>query len=91
MNNIYFSNLFNTTNIGEKSSYKISPNEPLILHNIFHNSIKHILSVKPFFIKFENNIPLEEMELDYLKKDLNKKGNNIYTLLNGSLDCIKGI
>ena len=31
------------------------------------------------------------MELDYLKKDLNKKCNNIYTLLNGSLDCIKGI
>ena len=91
MNNIYFSNLFNTTNIGEKSSYKISQNEPLILHNLFHNSIKHILSVKPFFIKFENNIPLKEMELDYLKKDLNKKGNNIYTLLDGCLDCIKGI
>ena len=31
------------------------------------------------------------MELDYLKKDLIKSGNNIYTLLEGCLDCINEI
>ena len=28
------------------------------------------------------------MELDYFKKDLDKSGNDIYTLLDGCLDCI---
>ena len=88
MNDIYLTNALNSTTNKEKSYNKISPNEPLILHNLFHNSIKHILSVKPFFIKFQNNIPLKEMELDYLKKDLIKSGNNIYTLLEGCLDCV---
>ena len=69
----------------------INPNDPLTLHNIFHNSINHILAVKPFFIKLENCIPLKEMEFNYLKKDLNKNGNNIYTLLDGCLDCVNGI
>ena len=91
MDDIYLANSFITTNNGEKSYNKINPNEPLILHNLFHNSIQHILSVKPFFIKLENKIPLKEMELDYLKKDLIKSGNNIYTLLEGCLDCINEI
>jgi len=28
------------------------------------------------------------MEIDYLKKELNKNGNNFYSLLDGCLDCI---
>lgn len=91
VNNTFLSNIFNTSINGEKSYKSINPNDPLKLHNIFHNSIEHILSVKPFFIKLENKIPLKEMEFDYLKKDLNKSGNNIYTLLDGCLDCIKDI
>ena len=88
-NNNDLSNFYNSPKNNEKSNKTISPNDPLFLHNLFHNSIKHILSVKPFFIKLENNIPLKEMEFDYLKKELNKNGNNIYILLDGCLDCIK--
>ena len=58
------------------------------MHNIFQKSISHILKVKPFFYNIRNNIPLKEMELDYLKKELNKNGNNFYSLLDGCLDCI---
>ena len=88
-NNKDISNLLNTPKFEEKSNKSINPNDPFFLHNLFHNSIKHILYVKPFFIKLENNIPLKEMEFDYLKKDLNKNGNNIYALLDGCLDCVK--
>lgn len=91
MNNTFLSNIFNTSINVEKSYKGINPNDPLKLHNIFQNSINHILSVKPFFIKLENNIPLKEMEFNYLKKDLNKSGNNIYVLLDGCLDCIKDL
>lgn len=87
VNNINITNLLNSRIYEEKSNKNINPNDPLILHNIFHNSIKHILSVKPFFIKL-NNIPLKKMELDFFEKELSKNGNNIYTLLDGCLDCI---
>lgn len=40
------------------------------------------------FYNIRNNIPLKEMELDYLKKELNKNGNNFYSLLDGCLDCV---
>lgn len=86
--NIYLSNLLNNRTKEEKNYTNNNPNDPLFLHNLFKNSISHILSVKPFFTKLEKNIPLKKMELDYFKKELNKSGNNIYTLLDGCLDCI---
>ena len=86
--NIYLTNKLNSSKKEEKNYTNNNSNDPLFLHNLFKNSISHILSVKPFFTKLKNNIPLKEMELDYLKKDLNKSGKNLYTLLDGCLDCI---
>ena len=86
--NIYLTNKLNSSKKGEKNYTNNNSNDPLFLHNLFKNSISHILSVKTFFTKLKNNIPLKEMELDYLKKDLNKSGKNLYTLLDGCLDCI---
>ena len=86
--NIYLANKLNSSKKEEKNYTNNNSNDPLFLHNLFKNSISHILSVKPFFTKLKNNIPLKEMELDYLKKDLNKSGKNLYTLLDGCLDCI---
>ena len=86
-NDIKRSNLLNSSLHLEKSN-SINSNDPLILHNIFQKSINHILKVKPFFYNIKNKIPLKEMEIDYLKKELNKNGNNFYSLLDGCLDCI---
>ena len=85
IDNINITDILNSPKHKEKNT-----NDPLILHNIFHNTINHILSVKPFFIPL-NNIPLKKMELDFLEKDLTKSGNNIYILLEGCLDCINGL
>ena len=87
-NEIKLPNLLNSSSYLEKNNNIINSNDPLILHNIFQNSINHILKVKPFFYNIKNSIPLKEMEIDYLKKELNKNGNNFYTLLDGCLDCI---
>ena len=87
-NDIKLNNLLNSSSHLDKSNSVINSNDPLILHKIFQNSINHILKVKPFFYNIKNNIPLKEMELDYLKKELNKNGNNFYSLLDGCLDCI---
>ena len=59
------------------------------MHKIFKNSINHILHAKPFFIKINNEKLLKEIEFNYIKSELNKKGINIYNLLDGCLDCIK--
>ena len=85
---IKISNLLNSSSHLEKSNNFINSNDPLFLHNIFQKSISHILKVKPFFYNIRNNIPLKEMEVDYFKKELNKNGNNFYSLLDGCLDCI---
>jgi len=87
-NDIKIPNLLNSSSHLEKSNSFINSNDPLILHNIFQKSINHILKVKPFFYNIKNYIPLKEMEIDYLKKELNKNGNNFYSLLDGCLDCI---
>ena len=91
VDNVNLSKFFNNMNNEEKNNNTFNPNDPFILHNLFHKTIKHILSVKPFFIKLQNNIPLKEMEFDYFKKELNKNGNNMNILLDGCLDCIKDI
>ena len=87
-NNHKLINLINSPVYNEKIITNDNPNDPLILHNIFKNTIKHILSVKPLFIKVEKNIPLKKMELDFFKNELKKNGSNIYILLDGCLDCI---
>ena len=84
-------NIVNSPITGEKNHVIIHPNEPSNLHNIFKNSIEHILLVKPFFLILENNIPLKEMEFNYFKEELKKSGINIYTLLDGCLDNINFI
>ena len=61
--------------------------DPLFLSKIFSNSIKHILSAKPYFNNINSDF-LKKMEFDYFKKDLMNQGINIYSLLNGCLDCI---
>ena len=60
------------------------------LHNIFKNSIKHILKARPFYSKLKN-VPLTKMELEYLKKDLSNNGRNIYEVLDGCLDCVNNL
>lgn len=87
-NNNNIPNSLNNTIYGEKSNNNINPNDPLFLHNIFQTSISHILATKPFFCNIKSYISLEQMEIDYFKKELNKNGINFYTLLNGCLDCI---
>ena len=81
-------NLLNSPKSVEKKSMNNNSNDPLYLYKIFKNPIKHILSVKPLFINLKNNKPLKEIEFDYFKKELEKTGNNFYTLLDGCLDCI---
>jgi len=88
VSNCKINDLLNTPIDGEKNNIFINSNDPFFLHKIFQKSIKHILSVKPFFIKLTNNIPLKELELDYFKNELKKNGNNFYTLFEGCLDCI---
>ena len=89
INNNNIPNSLNNIIYGEKSNNNISPNDPLFLHNIFQTSINHILATKPFFCNIKSNISLEQMELDYLKRELNKNDINFYNLLDGCLDCIK--
>ena len=61
--------------------------EPIQLHRIFNNSINHILKSKPFFSKLKG-LPLQKLELDYFKKELEKEGNNMNELLGECLDCL---
>ena len=84
-NNI--NNLLYSPKCIEKKTENNNSNDPLYLYKILKNPIKHILSVKPLFINLKN-IPLKEIELDYFKKELEKTGNNFYTLFDGCLDCI---
>ena len=78
----------NTKNFNHNQSITINKYEdPAELYNIFKDSIKHILLAKPFFITIRN-APLKEMEYNYLKNDLIKKGVDINIALEGCFDCI---
>ena len=94
-------NLKYINNIDEQKSLKIpfyfedkmdvnKPKDPLDLHKIFSNSIKHILIVKPYFNNINIQI-LKKMEFEYFKEDLNKQGININYLLTGCLDSVKEV
>jgi hypothetical protein len=97
--NFSINTLYNNTRINssnnltskENCNKNINPNEPFEMHKIFKNSINHILYAKPFFIKINNEKLLKEIEFNYIKNELNKKGINIYNLLEGCLDCIKNL
>ena len=67
-----------------------TPNDNISLHEIFGNSIKYILTLKPFLNKMDNK-SVKKMEFVYMKNDLKKKGLNIDKLLDGCLDCMKDI
>ena len=75
-----------------KNSYDSidTPNDNISLHEIFGNSIKYILSLKPFLNKMDNK-SVKKMEFVYMKNDLKKKGLNVDKLLDGCLDCMKDI
>ena len=97
--NFSINTLYNNTQINssnnltskENCNKNINPNEPFEMHKIFKNSINHILYAKPFFIKINNEKLLKEIEFNYIKNELNKKGINIYNLLEGCLDSIKNL
>ena len=65
-------------------------NDNISLHEIFGNSIKYILTLKPFLNKMDNK-SVKKMEFVYMKNDLKKKGLNVDKLLDGCLDCMKDI
>ena len=67
-----------------------TPNDNISLHEIFGNSIKYILTLKPFLNKMDNK-SVKKMEFVYMKNDLKKKGLNVDKLLDGCLDCMKDI
>ena len=89
-------NLNPNINKNDKSSntFRINinniPMESYELHNIFKNSIKHILKARPFYSKLKN-VPLTKMEFEYLKKDLSNNDRNIYEVLDGCLDCVNNL
>ena len=76
----------NNENI-EKGISEQSGIETWELYRIFNNSINHILNSKPFFSKLKG-LPLQKLELDYFKKELEKEGNNMNELLGECLDCL---
>lgn len=92
INNIYNNTRINSSNNStskEKCNKNINHNEPSEMHKIFKNSINHILKARIFFTIINNEKLLKEIEFNYIKNELNKKGINIYYLLNGCLDCIR--
>ena len=67
----------------------INLDDPFEMHKILQKHIKYILEIKTIFYKNKNNLMFDKIEFNYLKKELNKKGINIYKFLNGCLDYIK--
>ena len=67
----------------------INLDDPFEMHKILQKHIKYILELKTIFYKNKNNLMFDKIEFNYLKKELNKKGINIYKFLNGCLDYIK--
>ena len=91
INNINTSSQINNFNIirsNENCNKNIILDNPFEIHKLFEKSIKHILYAKPFFTKINNHKLLKKMEFIYFKNELLKKGINIYSLLNGCLDCV---
>ena len=91
-----FINILNGNNINNNSLINLNLNKRISetpetetwkLYKIFNNSINHILKSKPFFSKLKG-LPLQKFELDYFKKELEKKGYGINELLGDCLDCL---
>lgn len=57
------------------------------LHNIFINTINHILITKPLYMALKN-VNIEKLELEYFLKDLTKNNVDMYEVLDGCLDLI---
>ena len=79
----------NNENI-EKRISEPSGIETWELYKIFNNSINHILKSKPFFSKLKG-LPLQKLELDYFKKELEKSGKNLHNLFEGCLDGLNNV
>ena len=90
----YNENQINNLNnfISKENCYKIiNLDDPFEMHKLLQKHIKYILELRTIFYKNKNNIIFEIIEFNYLKKELNKKGINIYKFLNGCLDYIKDL
>ena len=90
----YNENQINNLNnfISKENCYKIiNVDDPFEMHKLLQKHIKFILELRTIFYKNKNNIIFEIIEFNYLKKELNKKGINIYKFLNGCLDYIKDL
>ena len=74
-------------NMPNNSDNSFETNE---FHNLIDNSIKHILTVKPFYSNIKN-FPLKKLELEFFKTSLEKNSHNFYVLFEGCLDCINDI
>ena len=74
-------------NMSNNSDNSFETNE---FHNLIDNSIKHILTVKPFYSNIKN-FPLKKLELEFFKTSLEKNSHNFYVLFEGCLDCINDI
>ena len=87
-------NIFINNSIEEKEFLKCKkyinneiPISSKELFNLLDNSINHILLSRPFFSNIKG-ISLKKMELEFIKKDLSKKGKDFNELFKGCLDCI---
>ena len=99
-NNYIGNSKLNFLNNKEKSKQLISKNSfeynnnklyslsSIQMHNIFQNSINHILVSKPFYMSLKN-VDLQKLEFEYFIKDLSKKDVNIYVTLEGCLEPLK--
>ena len=90
----YNENQINNLNnfISKENCYKIiNLDDPFEMHKLLQKHIKYILELKTIFYKNKSNFIFEIIEFNYLKKELNKKGINIYKFLNGCLDYIKDL
>ena len=86
-NNIQVNNSNNL--ISKDNCYKvINYDDPFEMHKLLQNHIRYILALNTIIFNKSNKL-LKKIEFNYLKKELGKKGINIYKFLNGCLDYIK--
>lgn len=92
--NINQINVLNNLNQKENCYKKINLinlDDIIEMHKLLQNPIKQILALKSLFSKNKDNKLFKKLEFNYLEKELNKKGINIYNFFDGCLDCVNDI